>query len=471
MAKKRESQARGEQSLRRISAERNIEAWPIWQPADSRAGMKVRRYERESKLPDGSRVTATVDVGFSHLGVLTTEDQKVFYALIRMWEEDGRPDTLRFSLRGLARTLKKPWGAKVSKALTHSLRRLANTPLSWWNAYYDSQTQRRLKVLEEVKILSHLKIAETHDERERITTRDCEVRFHDMLLANLRGFHTKPVVFETVIKFESGVALMLYRHLDLMLADKDRYVRRTRELFEDIGLDGADYRKLSRRKRPLERAFKELNGAPLSSGRLRIGGIEPTRDGQDANASFLKTAEPALLVPAAEARGPSLDASGAAGQQRLAPVGQENAGARCSEDAVEAAELVRYFHWLCHGVENCTPQPKELAHAQSILKSHDADAARHFVEFAVTSARAGGYSPDTFGGIVQYLDRALAAHRQRPVPPADPVPAACGLRGGRKFPRIVTRDGREDVIGCPHDPNKVSQWVRERGLTLIEQTD
>jgi hypothetical protein len=387
-----------DQALSKISAERNFEAWPIFQPSDSRSELKVRRYERSTQQPDGHLVTAAVDVGFSNLGVLTTEDQKVFYGLVRMWEDEGRPETLRFSLRALARTLKRSWGAKVPGALSLSLRRLANTPLSWFNAYFDSNTQRRLNVLEEVKVLSHLRIAEAHDERDRITTQMCEARFHDLIGANLRGFYTKPLIFETVIGFESGIALMLYRHLDLVLADKDRYVRRTKELFEDIGLEGGEYRKLSARKRTLERAFKELDGAPLSTGRLKVGKFELTSDEKDAKAVFTKTKLAAATLEEGSATSSARD-------RTLESDGAEQ----------EASDLIRMFHHLFHGVatERCTPRVRESAQARKLISEHGAMAARFVVEFAFAEARRTNFRPANFGAVLQYVDRALAQLRSQ----------------------------------------------------------
>ena len=78
----------------RIYPELNLEKWSIWQPTNSRTKPKAKILERQIQLPGSSQVMAKVKVGFTDLGVLTTEDQKVYYALIKMWEEDGRPEIL-----------------------------------------------------------------------------------------------------------------------------------------------------------------------------------------------------------------------------------------------------------------------------------------------------------------------------------------------------------------------------------------
>src|SRR5262245_26215278 len=61
---------------------------------------------------------------------------------------------------------------------------------------------------------------------------------------------------------------------DLIMADKTHYERRTRELFEDLGLKGAGYRNASNRRQKLEQAIGEIQGVWLSTGRLSAVAIE-----------------------------------------------------------------------------------------------------------------------------------------------------------------------------------------------------
>ena len=49
--------------------------------------------EREVTAADGSRVVSRVEVGYTQLGTLSTEEQKMLYVLIKLWEESGKPDT------------------------------------------------------------------------------------------------------------------------------------------------------------------------------------------------------------------------------------------------------------------------------------------------------------------------------------------------------------------------------------------
>ena len=70
-----------------MRAESNLEKWPaIWQPSKSRNQKALRVFEREVASADGSRMVSRAEVGYTHLGTLTTKDQRMYYALIHLWE-------------------------------------------------------------------------------------------------------------------------------------------------------------------------------------------------------------------------------------------------------------------------------------------------------------------------------------------------------------------------------------------------
>src|SRR5206468_10394034 len=81
-----------------------------------------------------------------------------------------------------------------------------------------------------------------------------------------------------------------------MLADKSRYERRSKELFQDLGLKNGEYNHMYERKRGLAKALKELEGLRLSSGILRSATIEKTKDGKDYKVLFSKSALPRIEV-------------------------------------------------------------------------------------------------------------------------------------------------------------------------------
>src|SRR5260370_19089389 len=74
--------------VEKIRSELNIEKWPaLWQPAKSKNRPALRAMERETTTHDGNRIVSRVEVGYTQLGTLTTEEQKMLYRLIKLWEE------------------------------------------------------------------------------------------------------------------------------------------------------------------------------------------------------------------------------------------------------------------------------------------------------------------------------------------------------------------------------------------------
>lgn len=443
----------------RVSAERNIEAWPLFLPSDSRAKPKVRHLTRAIRMPDGATAQASVIVSFRpELGCLTTEDQKVLYGVIRLWEQAGRPDQLTFSLRQLAKVLRRTWGTKVPQILIKSLRRLYSTPLTWVNSYHDSSQNRTLRVLEEFQIVKELKIVTVHEKSSRTSADTVTLEFHRAVLANLRNWHTKPVLFETAISFESGIALLLYRHVDLVMADKARYVRRTRELFEDLGLllrdekgdDGRrvaaeqEFRFLSRRKRALERAFRELDGVPLTTGVVRVA-LERTKDGTDYNAVFTKRARTTTRL-----------------QSVSSPRALSDEG---SETRPHAIELVTHFYRVFHDHKPASFNPKELRQAAGLVRKYGREMAFHVVEYARRCSPS--YPAQMFGFVLGYADRAAADFESVESSSPDMELVDCALCLGRKCITLSRPDGTRVDVGCPHDAQTIAKWQRDRNVQYV----
>ena len=76
----------------------------------------------------------------------------------------------------------------------------------------------------------------------------------------------------------------------------------------------------------------------------------------------------------------------------------------------QAEALVRQFYQRFYGLTQVTPGPKELAHATALLAQHGAAKAQFLLAFAHQAAPETHYEPQVFGGILNYLPRALAAY-------------------------------------------------------------
>src|SRR5436305_5521931 len=173
-----------------------------------------------------------------------------------------------------------------------------------------------------------------------------DFKFDDHVLANLQLNYTKPVCIEEFFKLKSEIAQLIYSHIDLMLFDKNRYERRSKELFDDLGLRNTEYGHMYERKRAIEKALKELGGIRLSSGVLRSATIERTADGKDYKVSFSKVA---TAVP---------DGGLSVKLPEMAPPGVIINDYSKEKDPLEvqAEELVRYSYRVFHNVESHQPQ-------------------------------------------------------------------------------------------------------------------
>lgn len=269
---------------REIRPELNLEQWQIWLPAKSKLKPEPRLLEKRIKTNSGKIIQASVEIGLSYRGTLTTEDQKTYYALIELWEQfkNKKNDFVHFSLKGLLRTLGKSWGTRNIETVKDSLSRLYGVSFIWQFAYIESSNKEAVESLEGFRILSKLKII-TRKTDGHITRAEGYFRFDDNLLVNLKNRFTRPVLFDVYLSFKSEIAQLIYSLLDRVLAVKKfTYQKRTAELFRELGLEGKSYQQRSNRKQVLEKAIQELIGLPMSNGAfLEVARIEETTDKKD----------------------------------------------------------------------------------------------------------------------------------------------------------------------------------------------
>jgi hypothetical protein len=76
----------------------------------------------------------------------------------------------------------------------------------------------------------------------------------------------------------------------------------------------------------------------------------------------------------------------------------------------QAEALVQQFYQRFHGRAQVTPTAKELTQATALLTTYGLEKAQYLLTFSHQAAQATQYDPQFFGGILHYLDRALAAY-------------------------------------------------------------
>lgn len=380
-------------ALQKIRPELNLEKWTIWKPSKSPAKeLKAQIIKRDIVLDDGSRVKSKVKVGFTDDGQLTTEDRKTYYALIKMWYDKGRPTEQVFlSLRQLAKILNKKWGSNVIEATSQSLLRLRTIPFTWENSYFNASTGETEEILTAFNILSDLKIHKA--KKHGHTTKEAGYfKFNDHILNNLLANYTKPLLLDVILNFKSEIAQLLYTYLDLIMADKICYERRSEGLFQDLGLEGKSYKNPSKRKQNLINPLKELQGVQLTTGILTEARIEQTKDEKDFKLVFRKQPQKTIGERATEQ-----------------PLESQTS---FTEPEPKAVELVKYFHGKLKRPDH-QPSSKELDQATSLIADCDFEPAKYLINYALKEAEKTNFQMRTFGAILQYKQEGLKRYKQR----------------------------------------------------------
>jgi len=403
-----------------VYTELNLEKWSIWEPSSSKKPPRARIMERQRILQDGSHVTAKVEIGFTQHGNLSTRDQKIYYVLFKLWDDAGRPETpVTFSLQKITRELGEEWGSSVRRSIIRSLLQLRGVLFVWENSYFDKTSGEHIELLDTFNILSELSIAR-RTRKLHATTEMCLFQFHREILKNLQANYTTPLFLATVLSFKSEIAQLLYPRLDLLLSDKKHYERRTKELFEELGLEGETYRHRSARKRVIEKALNELQGAPLTTGCIVSATVEATKDNTDFKIVIYKGPRRKSLAPATRKFSPKPAAEAktdeAPNAERQSAQRQDTGGQLplIAQAETQEAILVRDFHEQFHG----TPlkgalNPKELVQAARLIQQHSFTKARALIDYAKVEAAKTSYAPASLNGILQYEARFDAEHAAR----------------------------------------------------------
>lgn len=210
---------------------------------------------------------------------LTTFDYKTWLALQKLWYEGKRTESgaICLSLREVVRIMDISWGADTPGQIKNSLRRLRTVPITWQFSFFDNERKKYIQFEEPITLLEELRLWMVDQETEESKS---YFRINKYIDQNLSRNHTKPVLLEIAMGIRGELALLLYTFLDIIMADKWKWERRISELLkEDLNIQGK-YHWPADRKRLVERAIKQINTLPLSTGRIVLD-IQKTVDGME----------------------------------------------------------------------------------------------------------------------------------------------------------------------------------------------
>lgn len=273
-----------------VKTEINLAKWASFIFAPSDTGDRVRQKQwTVVNTITGQKTIGRITVNTFNGTTLKPYDYKILLGLHSLWWDKQQPtlqQTTPFRFRELAKALDMKWGRGTLKGLKESLIRLKRVHISWIHAFKDIKKGTLAKIEDDFTILDRLRIAS----KEKITSPLAqgkkyelvigEFRFHEYLENNLRNGGIKPVLFETIKQIHGEISITLYAFLDLVMADKTHWERRTIELLRDDLFVLGKYTKPSDRRRLLQRAIDHIQGKPISTGILHIS-FEKTKDGQD----------------------------------------------------------------------------------------------------------------------------------------------------------------------------------------------
>lgn len=370
-----------------VKQELNLEQWALWTPSHATRRAKTlepRILTREEFQADGTKITKTVEIEHTHRGTLTTKDQKVLLALVKVWEDAGRPLTFVFLSRyRLCQILGLKWGTSANTSLVDSLRRLAGVTLTFKQSFTDAsgQTDEELSfhILNELKLVTRREKGK--DGKTVIKTEKGYFEFHHRIIGNIIRNYSKPVLLDVVLSIENDIAQLLYSYADRILSNATRYEWRTETIFKELALEGKDYHKPSVRKRTLERAIEELTGKRLSSGGLlKVEIVEATDKSKKTDYKLIFEKRERLTTTTSK------------------PAKQQT----------DAEKLVSYFHLVFFNSEDAKPNRKEISHATELLNLHGFEIAKAVIDTAKREAPKTGFEIATFGGVMQYQTKATA---------------------------------------------------------------
>jgi len=274
-----------ERAVQIVRPELNIEKHAdfIFVPSHSKNLNKERTRQWLATLEDGTQAEASLTVQPYNGKTPTTKTRKAYLALHKLWEDNGWDESERtkISLYQLTQAMGKKWqGGRASKELEAEALQLRFTPMIWRYAFLNEKGER-VRLLQTFTILDdyrHLS-KEDRDKKELFLSLS-SFRFHEEIRKNLKANHTKPTNLDVALSLRGELASVLYAHLDIILANKTSYERTTEGLFADLQLEGEKYQYPGHRKQNLEKAIKELDGKPLSTGVLHLT-LEKTKEGKD----------------------------------------------------------------------------------------------------------------------------------------------------------------------------------------------
>ena len=239
-----------------VSAEQNLEEFPLFELKARKRGAKARVFERVTEGEGGVSLTQVWKVMPSgEYGMPGPVDQDVYLAVLQLLQQrGGMPEDgeLGFSLYELRKIL--GWSDDSGGAyreIREALLRIATTSMQSRNAFYSAQERRR--IVDTFNLWS-VHFAE-HEVRGHTVRERHVLKFHPIFIRNYMAQYLKGIDSDFYWSLRSPVSKRLYRLVDLQRSGALSWETDLFGVRDQIPLD---YDYPSQIKRALHKAHDEL---------------------------------------------------------------------------------------------------------------------------------------------------------------------------------------------------------------------
>ena len=247
-----------------VSAEQNLEEFPLFELKARKRGAKARVFERVTEGEGGVSLNQVWKVMPSgEYGMPGPVDQDVYLAVLQLLQQrGGMPEDgeLGFSLYELRKIL--GWSddsGGAYKEIRDALLRIATTSMQSRNAFYSAEERRR--IVDTFNIWS-VHFAE-HEVRGQTVRERHVLKFHPIFIRNYMAQYLKGIDSDFYWSLRSPVSKRLYRLVDLQRAGALSWETDLFGVRDQIPLD---YDYPSQIKRALHKAHDELLQRRFLSG-------------------------------------------------------------------------------------------------------------------------------------------------------------------------------------------------------------
>ena len=395
-----------------VSRELNFDFGQFFYPQEKRKIFEIRCFRR---IADDQQINAIIKPDAT-LGTLTTFDERVFYALIEIWQEQEKADVCLFSEREIARRIKVHWGRQSAKAIRDSLTRLCGVSIEWQGSFYDSVKGGLVEIHNPFSILSHLEITSTKTQHFR--DQRAEFSFNPRVIKNLNSNYSRPVRFDVILSFHCPLAQAMYTFSEPKLYGTKEYHRRTKKLVGDLGLIAKSWQHRGIRVREFGKLQKELIGKPTGFGEV-IESYEVVSGKDDAvmmmtrsgatgriKGKKVKVSRAECSEPSQKSQKPRQEAEKTQARETPTPTPKKPLEAKS-----EALEVLDYFDEVfgLGGDGDKQHSKNVVTKAEAFIKRDGLEKTKFLIDFARREAPKTDYEPRTFNGITQYRSDALKA--------------------------------------------------------------